>query len=107
MRDLMGMMKKAQELQEKMGQMQEELQQAEVTGTAGGDMVTVTLTGKGDMKAVKIDPSLIADGDVEIIEDLVIAAHADARSKAESMAAEKMQEMTAGMPIPPGMKLPF
>ena len=107
MRDIMGMMKKAQELQEKMGQVHEELQQAEVTGNSGGDLVSVTLNGKGDMRAVKIDPSLIADGDVEIIEDLVMAAHTDARSKAEAMSAEKMQEMTAGMPLPPGMKLPF
>lgn len=107
MRDLMGMMKKAQELQDKMGRMQEELQQAEVTGTSGGDMVSVTLTGKGDMKSVRIDPSLVADGDVEIIEDLVLAAHADARNKVEAMMAEKMQEMTDGMPLPPGMKLPF
>lgn len=107
MRDLMGMMQKAQELQSKMGEMQEQLQQAEVTGNAGGDMVSVTLSGKGDMRGVKIDPSLVADGDVEIIEDLVMAAHADARAKAETMMAEKMKDMTAGMPLPPGMKLPF
>lgn len=105
--DLVGMMKKAQEMQAKMGQMQEELQQAEVSGTAGGDMVTVVLSGKGDMRSVKIDPSLLADGDIEIIEDLIIAAHADARGKAEAMAAEKMQEATAGLPLPPGFKMPF
>lgn len=107
MRDLMGMMQKAQEMQSKMGEMQEELQQAEVIGNAGGDMVSVTLSGKGDMKGVKIDPSLLADGDVEIIEDLLMAAHADARAKAETMMADKMKDMTAGMPLPPGMKLPF
>ncbi len=107
MRDIMGMMGKFQEMQAKMGEMQEELQRAEVSGTSGGDLVTVTLTGKGDMRGVKIDPSLIADGDAEIIEDLIIAAHADARAKAESMMNEKMQEMTAGLPLPPGMKLPF
>lgn len=107
MKDIMGMMKKAQELQAKMGQMQEELQALEVTGTSGGGMVSVTLNGKGDMKGVKIDKSLVSDGDVEIIEDLVIAAHADARSKAEAQMQEKMSEMTAGMPIPPGMKMPF
>ncbi len=105
--DLMGMMKKAQEMQAKMGQMQEELQQVEVVGTAGGDMVSVTLNGKGDMRGVKIDPSLLGDGDAEIIEDLIIAAHADARGKAEAISAEKMQEATAGLPIPPGMKMPF
>ncbi|UJQ93151.1 YbaB/EbfC family nucleoid-associated protein [Mariluticola halotolerans] len=107
MRDIMGMMGKFQEMQAKMGEMQEELQRAEVSGTSGGDLVTVTLTGKGDMRGVKIDPSLIADGDAEIIEDLIIAAHADARAKAESMMNEKMQEMAAGLPLPPGMKLPF
>lgn len=107
MRDLMGMMKKAQELQEKMGRMQEELQNAEVSGSAGAGMVSVTLTGKGDMRGIKIDPSLVSDGDVEIIEDLIVAAHTDAKAKAEAMMAEKMQEATEGMPLPPGMKLPF
>jgi len=107
MRDIMGMMGKFQEMQAKMGEMQEELQRAEVSGTSGGDLVTVTLTGKGDMKGVKIDPSLIADGDADIIEDLIIAAHADARAKAETIMNAKMQEMTAGLPLPPGMKLPF
>lgn len=107
MRDLMGMMQKAQELQEKMGKMQEEVQAMEVSGTSGGGMVTVTLSGKGDLRGIKIDPSLVSDGDVEIIEDLVMAAHADARSKADALMQEKMQEMTAGMPLPPGMKLPF
>lgn len=105
--DLMGMMKKAQEMQAKMGQMQEELQQVEVIGTSGGDMVSVTLNGKGDMRSVKIDPSLLADGDGEIIEDLIIAAHADARGKVEAISSEKMAEATAGLPIPPGMKMPF
>ncbi len=107
MRDLMGMMQKAQELQEKMGQVQEELQKMEVTGTSGGDMVHVTLTAKGDMRGVKIDPGLISDGDAEIIEDLIVAAHADARGKAETAANEKMQEVAGDMPLPPGMKLPF
>lgn len=107
MRDIMGMMQKAKELQDKMGQMQEELKQLEVVGSSGAGMVTVTLSGKGDLRGIKIDPSLIADGDVEIIEDLIIAAHNDARAKSEAMAAEMMQEMTAGMPLPPGMKLPF
>ncbi|HEY8596288.1 MAG TPA: YbaB/EbfC family nucleoid-associated protein [Devosiaceae bacterium] len=107
MKDIMGMMKKAQELQARMGEMQEELQNAEVRGQSGGGLVSVTLNGKGDMRAITIDPGLLADGDAGIIEDLVMAAHADARGKAEAMAAEKMQEMTAGLPIPPGMKLPF
>lgn len=106
MRDLMGMMKKAQELQSKMGQMQEELQAMEVTGSAGGGMVEVTLNGKGDMRGIKIDPSLLSD-DASMIEDLIMAAHADARGKAETQMAEKMKDLTGGMPLPPGMKLPF
>jgi len=107
MRDLMGMMKKAQELQEKMSGMQEEMQRAEETGASGAGLVSVTLNGKGELKGLKIDPSLVADGDVEIIEDLIIAAHGDAKSRIEALMSEKMQEMTAGMPLPPGMKLPF
>lgn len=107
MRDLMGMMKKAQELQAKMGEMQEEMQKTEVTGSAGGDMVSVTLSGKGDMRGVKIDPSLLADGDAEILEDLIMAAHADAKARVEEEMKKKMEDVTAGMPLPPGMKLPF
>jgi nucleoid-associated protein EbfC len=107
MKDLMGMMKKAQELQARMGEMQEQMQATEVVGQSGGGLVKVTLNGKGDMRAVSVDPSLIADGDGEIIEDLIMAAHAEARAKAEQAMSEKMQEMTAGMPLPPGMKLPF
>lgn len=107
MRDLMGMMQKAQELQEKMSGMQEELQHAEASGSSGAGLVSVTLSGKGALKSVVIDTSLIADGDMAIIEDLIIAAHADAKAKIEAMMAEKMQEMTEGLPIPPGMKFPF
>lgn len=107
MRDIMGMMQKAKELQDKMGQVQEDLQNITVDGASGAGLVSVTLSGKGDLRGLKIDPSLIADGDGEIIEDLIVAAHADARAKSEAMAAEKMQEVTAGMPLPPGMKLPF
>jgi DNA-binding YbaB/EbfC family protein len=107
MKDIMGMMKKAQEMQAKIGEMQAELENATVEGQAGGDMVVVTLTGKGDMKGVKIDSSLLKPEEAEILEDLLMAAHADARKKAEEMSQSKMQEMTAGLPIPPGMKLPF
>ena len=107
MKDLMGMMKKAQEMQAKMGEMQSELENTEVEGNAGAGMVTVTLSGKGDMKGIKIDPSLLKEEEAEILEDLLIAAHADARTKAEALSQEKMQEMTAGLPIPPGMKMPF
>lgn len=107
MKDLMSMMKKAQELQAKMGEMQESLNTLVVEGRSGGGLVTVSLTGKGDLKGIKIDPSLFKEDSVEIIEDLLIAAHADAKAKAETEAANRMQEMTAGLPLPPGMKFPF
>ncbi|MCF4097484.1 MULTISPECIES: YbaB/EbfC family nucleoid-associated protein [Maritalea] len=107
MKDMMGMMKKAQEMQARMGEMQAELEALEVVGTAGGDAVQVTLTGKGEMRGVKIDPDLLKPDEAEIVEDLIIAAHADAKQKSEEMAQEKMKEITAGLPIPPGMKMPF
>jgi DNA-binding YbaB/EbfC family protein len=107
MKDILGMMQKAQELQAKMGEMQEKLQNLLVEGRAGGGLVVVTLTGKGDLRGLKIDPSLLADGEVEIIEDLIVAAHADAKAKAEAEMASKMAEMTASLPLPPGMKFPF
>jgi len=87
--------------------MQAEMETMTCDGTAGGGMVTVTLTGKGAMQALKIDPSMFKEDDVEILEDLILAAHNDAKAKIEAMVAEKTQEMTAGLPIPPGMKLPF
>lgn len=105
MRDLMGMMAKAKELQQKMQDAQAELDQVVVEGSSGGGVVTVTLTAKGDMKGVRIDPSLLKDGEGEILEDLIVAAHAEARSKAEAAMQEKMSGLTAGLPIPPGMKL--
>lgn len=107
MKDLMGMMGRFQEMQQKMEAMKDELANTEVTGTAGGGMVSVTLTAKGDMRGVKIDPSMFREDDVEVLEDLIVAAHADARQKGEQAAEEKMRELTAGLPIPPGMKLPF
>lgn len=107
MKDLMGMMKKAQELQERMQEAQQKLGDLTVEGSSGGGLVTVTLTGKGDLRGLKIDPSLFRDDDVEVLEDLIIAAHSDARQKAEAETAEKMQELTAGLQLPPGMKFPF
>lgn len=107
MKDLMGLMKKAGEMQTKMQEMQEEAASAEVEGTAGGGMVTVKLSGKGEMRGLSIDPSLLKEEEAEILEDLIIAAHGDAKAKSEALMAEKMQEMTAGLPLPPGMKLPF
>lgn len=107
MKDVMGMMGKLQEMQSKMEEMQAEVQKITVEGTAGGGMVKVTLSGKGEMRGIEIDPGLYNPDEAEILEDLIVAAHADAKSKAEAAMAEKMQEFTAGMPIPPGMKLPF
>ena len=107
MRDIMGLMSKAKEMQEKMQAMQAEMETMTADGTAGGGMVTVTLTGKGALQAVKIDPSMFKEDDVEILEDLIIAAHNDAKGKIEAIVAEKTQEMPAGLPVPPGMKLPF
>ncbi len=103
--DFMGMMKQAAELKSKMEAMQTELDQVEVEGAAGGGMVTVKLTAKGELKAVTIDPSLMKPGEKEIVEDLVVAAHAEARRKAETLLQEKMKSLTGGLPLPPGLKL--
>lgn len=105
MKDLMGMMKQVQDMQARMQRMQEELGALEVTGSAGGGLVSVTLTGKGDMKRVRIDPSLLKPEEAEIIEDLIVAASSDAKSKVEAQMQEKMSEVTGGLPLPPGMKL--
>jgi DNA-binding YbaB/EbfC family protein len=107
MRDLMNMMKQAKDMQAKFQSMQEDMANAEASGVSGGGMVTVTLSGKGDMRGLKIDPSMFKEDDVEILEDLIVAAHSDAKAKVEAMMAEKTRELTAGLPIPPGMKLPF
>jgi len=105
--DLMGMMKKAQAVQAKLQEAQEELGRLEVEGQAGGGMVSLTLTAKGELKGVRIDASLVTPGDKEMLEDLIIAAFADGKAKADRAAAEKMQALTEGLPLPPGMKLPF
>ncbi len=107
MRDLMGMMKQAKGLQEKMQSLQEEISNMEVTGSSGAGLVTVTVDGKGGLKSVKIDPSLAKPDEVEILEDLIVAAANDARGKADNAAQEKMKELTAGLPLPEGFKLPF
>ena len=105
MADFLGLMKQAAELKSKMEAMQAELEQLEVEGTAGGGLVSVKLTGKGEMKGVKIDDSLIKPEEKEIVEDLIVAAHADARRKAEALMQEKMQGVAGGLPLPPGLKL--
>ena len=107
MADFMGLMKQAAELKSKMESMQAELDQIEVEGASGGGLVTVKLSGKGEMRSVKIDESLIKPQEKEIVEDLIVAAHADARRKAEVVLQEKMKNVAGGLPLPPGMKLPF
>ena len=107
MKDILGIMKQAKEMQSKMAEMQEGLAEVEAEGSSGAGMVTLTLSGKGDLRSLTIDPSMVKDGEVEMIEDLIIAAHADAKGKVENIMAEKTKELTAGLPIPPGMKLPF
>lgn len=106
MKDIMNMMKAAQEMQGRMQEMQAKIADLVVEGRAGGGLVTVTLNGKGDMRGIKIDPSLITD-DISVVEDLIVAAHNDAKGKAEYEMNAKMQELTAGLPLPPGMKFPF
>lgn len=105
MRDMMGLMKQAQQMQQKMADVQAELDNIEVEGAAGGGMVSVTMTAKGAIKAVKIDPSLMVPDEREILEDLIVAASTDARNRAERVMQERMAEITKGLPIPPGMKL--
>jgi DNA-binding YbaB/EbfC family protein len=98
-------MKQAAELKSKMENMQAELDRMEVEGTAGGGMLTVTLSGKGDLRHAKVDESLLKPDQKEIVEDLMVAAHADARRKLEGLLQDKMQAMTGGLPLPPGLKL--
>ena len=105
MKNLGQLMKQAQAMQSKMAEMQEKLEMLEVSGSAGAGMVTVTLNGKGAMRSVKIDPSLAKPDEVEILEDLIAAAHADAKAKVEDTMKEKMQALTGGLPLPPGLKL--
>ena len=107
MKDLMGLMSKAKEMQARMQALQEEMASITADGQSGGGLVTVTLSGKGEMRGLKIDPSLFREDDVEILEDLILAAHNEAKARVEQVMAEKTQELTAGLPLPPGMKLPF
>ena len=107
MKNIGQMMKQAQQMQAKMAEMQEQLANIEVTGSSGGGMVQVTLSGKGDARRMKIDPSLLDPDDVEVLEDLVVAAINDAKAKVEAVMAEKMSEVTGGLQLPPGLSLPF
>jgi DNA-binding YbaB/EbfC family protein len=105
MKDIMGMMKQVGQMQARMQQMQEELSAAEVEGQSGAGLVRVTLNGKGEMRKISIDESLMKPGEAEILEDLVLAANQDARAKVETMMQSKMAEITGGLPLPPGLKL--
>jgi nucleoid-associated protein EbfC len=103
MPDFLGMMKQAAQLQSKMQAMQEELGQVEVEGISGGGLVSVRMSAKFEVKAVKIDSSLIKPDEREILEDLLVTAHADARRKAEAAMQDKMKELTGGLGLPPGL----
>lgn len=105
MADFLGMMKQAAQLQSKMKAMQDELEHVEVEGLSGGGLVTIRMTAKMEVKNVKIDPSLVKADEVEILEDLLVTALNDARRKAEAAMAEKMQSLTGGMGLPPGLGL--
>jgi DNA-binding YbaB/EbfC family protein len=107
MKNLAGLMKQAQQMQSKMEEMQTRLQALELTGEAGAGLVTVTLNGKSELRKIKIDPKIIDPADAEMLEDLILAAHRDAKTKIEAASAEEMQKVTGGLQLPPGMKLPF
>ncbi len=105
MKNMMSMMKQAQELQAKVAALQAELETMQVEGVSGGGLVRAALNGKGALARLTIDESLMKPGEAEILEDLIVAAHADAKQKVEQAMAEKMQTLTGGLPLPPGMKL--
>ncbi len=107
MKNLGQMMKQAQEMQAKMAEMQQKLSESEMTGAAGGGMVQVTMSGKGELRAVKIDPKIVDPEEVEVLEDLIVAAATDAKAKVEAHVAEEMKKLTGGLNLPPGFQLPF
>ena len=105
MKDIMGMMKQVKDMQARMQQMQAELEATEITGQSGAGLVKITLNGKGDVRRVQIDPSLMKPDETEILEDLILAAAQDAKTKVEAQMQSKMTEVTGGLPLPPGLKL--
>jgi nucleoid-associated protein EbfC len=107
MKNLGNMLKEAQKLQSRMAEMQAKLVDLEIFGTSGGGLVNVTLNGKGELRRLKIDPQLIDPNEGEILEDLIVAAFNDAKAKLEVKLQEEMGKLTGGLPLPPGMKLPF
>ncbi len=107
MTNLGRLMKQAQEMQAKMAEMQTKLADIEISGSAGGGLVTATLNGKGELRRLKIDPSLANPDEIEVLEDLIVAAFNDTKTKVEARVAEEMRELTGGLELPPGMQLPF
>lgn len=107
MKDLMNIMKQAKAVQERMAGLQEDIAAIEAMGQAGGGVVQVTLSGKGEMKSVVVDPTLLKPDEKDIVEDLIVAAHNDAKTKLDAAIQQKTSEMTEGLQLPPGMKLPF
>ena len=107
MKNIGQIMKQAQQMQTKMAELQEQLAELEISGSSGGGMVQVTMSGKGELRGVKIDPSLANPDDIEVLEDLIMAAANDAKAKVEVRVQEEMQKLTGGLQLPPGMQLPF
>lgn len=107
MKNLGNLMKQAQEMQARMAEMQAKLETREIEGVAGGGMVHVTLNGKGEMKKLKLDRAAVDPAEIEVLEDLIVAAHADAKRKVEAQMQDEMSQLTGGLPLPPGFKLPF
>ncbi len=107
MKNIMGLMKQAEQMQQKMAEMQTKLDAAEIEGVAGAGLVRLTLTGKGAMKRIKVDPKLADPAETEMLEDLLLAAHADAKAKLDAYAEAEMKSVTGGMNLPAGLKLPF
>ncbi len=107
MKNLGQMMKQVQEMQAKMQEFQDRLQSMSIEGRSGGGLVTVTLNGKGALTGLNVDPSLLKPDEKEILEDLIVAAHGDARARLERMMADEMSKMTGGLPLPPGFQLPI
>ncbi len=107
MKNLGNMLKQAQSMQTRMAEIQEELQSVEVSGQSGAGLVQATVSGKGELRSLKLDPAVVDKDDIGVLEDLIVAAVNDARAKAEDVSREKMAALTAGLPLPPGFKLPF
>ncbi len=107
MKNIGQMLKQAQEMQSRMAELQERLNEQELEGVAGGGMVKVVMNGKGEVRRVKIDPALADPNDIEVLEDLIVAAAADAKAKVEVCAQEEMQKIAGGLNLPAGLKLPF